>query len=277
MLSLWGLLKVILLVTNAVAILNRKRFLKRFESDVPDLSLRHQILNFLLAAQYLRAPLIPVNILGCVIESRCREQRGFSCRALRVLVAAVAARPVVDGLHNQVLLEYTVLPVEVLDLKTSLLIPPLLAITYVVIGGLLPAESRRIVGDGVVRDVALGDRARAIVAVLSTAAIIRLSVFAATLPQATALGLLVAAALAQWLALDASIASLALALVVAVAGPVAEIPFMTAGCWHYLAPDYFPAGPVGLSSLTGPCYFAVTTDAIALARWFGVKDPRRTS
>ena len=54
------------------------------------------------------------------------------------------------------------------------------------------------------------------------------------------------------------------------------------GGWHYLAPDYFPLtflvdgggglrdawAASGLSSLTGPCYAAVTTDAIALGRWF---------
>lgn len=68
MLSLWGLLKVILLMTNAISILNRKRFLAKFESDIPDMSLRSQVVNFLLAAQYLRTPLIPLNILVIFIE-----------------------------------------------------------------------------------------------------------------------------------------------------------------------------------------------------------------
>lgn len=50
---------------------------------------------------------------------------------------------------------------------------------------------------------------------------------------------------------------------------------MLGGCWHYLAPDYFPLHSLGindavggLSALTGPCYFAVTTDSIALGKWF---------
>ena len=72
-----------------------------------------------------------------------------------------------------------------------------------------------------------------------------------------------------------------LALVVSVGGPLAELPFMAAGAWHYLAPDYWPLAPFGLGptdlpgsswagllSLTGPCYFAVTTDAIALGDYF---------
>ena len=58
---------------------------------------------------------------------------------------------------------------------------------------------------------------------------------------------------------------------------------MKLGAWHYLTPDYWPlaawsCGPgtgnewAGLSAITGPCYFAVTTDAIALGRWFGSEE-----
>ena len=69
-----------------------------------------------------------------------------------------------------------------------------------------------------------------------------------------------------------------LAAVAAVGGPICELPIMAAGCWHYLpsAADYYPlealgmgaASWAGLSSITGPCYWAVTMDAIALGRWF---------
>merc|ERR1711981_803763 len=79
-----------------------------------------------------------------------------------------------------------------------------------------------------------------------------------------------AAALVQWATLDGTYASLLIGVVVAVAGPLAEIPFMQLGCWHYYSPDYFPFGQdlPGLSSLTGPCYFAVTQDAQAIGRLF---------
>ena len=92
--------------------------------------------------------------------------------------------------------------------------------------------------------------------------------------------LLAAAALVQWAALDGTRGSLALALLAAVGGPVAEIPLMAgplAHAWHYLTPDYFPLAGVfpaaatpeaGLEVITGPCYFAVTTDAIALYRFY---------
>ena len=44
---------------------------------------------------------------------------------------------------------------------------------------------------------------------------------------------------------------------------------MELGLWTYFEPDYFPVnGAPGISSLTGPCYFAVTQDAVALGRLF---------
>lgn len=87
--------------------------------------------------------------------------------------------------------------------------------------------------------------------------------------------------LAEWRCLDGTWSSLALALIVAVGGPLAELPFLYAGAWHYTAPDYFPLSLLGADALLGgstdawaglnwitaPCYFAVTTDAIALGRW----------
>ena len=122
----------------------------------------------------------------------------------------------------------------------------------------------------------------AALAVSSTVAIIKLSELLqrAELPPAAALLLLALPCALQWRLLDGSRASLALALLAAVGGPLAELPLMKLGAWHYLTPDYWPlaawsCGPgtgnewAGLSAITGPCYFAVTTDAIALGRWFG--------
>jgi hypothetical protein len=96
------------------------------------------------------------------------------------------------------------------------------------------------------------------------------------------------AAVCQWAILDRSPIALVAATVTALGGPLSELPFVANGLWEYLdgAADYFPlqALPSGISSLegllgkdyptlalssiTGPCYFAVATDAIALGRWF---------
>jgi hypothetical protein len=110
--------------------------------------------------------------------------------------------------------------------------------------------------------------------------------------------LLITLALAQWTILDGTGAALWSASLAAMLGPLAELPFIAAHCWTYwpTASDaYYPLrdllawssslGPQPLSqivsvsgsladydslmlnSITGPCYFAVTMDAIAIGRW----------
>ena len=128
----------------------------------------------------------------------------------------------------------------------------------------------------------LSPRMRAALAVASTILLIKASelLTLSSIPAAAGLGLLLAGCVLQWASLDGAVSSLVLASVVAIGGPLAELPFIELGCWHYLAPTYFPLQPwtgdaLGLSPLTGPCYFAVTTDAIALGRWLasGVEPP----
>jgi hypothetical protein len=94
------------------------------------------------------------------------------------------------------------------------------------------------------------------------------------------------AALSQWALLDGTIAALIAGSITSIGGPLSELPFVANGFWEYLdqSSDYFPLINVNsdllhaflgenyqslaLSSITGPCYFAVTMDAIALGRWF---------
>ena len=156
------------------------------------------------------------------------------------------------------------------------------AVAYALLGGLLPPLATGLVAGDPPSSGAPGPKAKAALAVSSTVAIIKLSELLqqAQLPPPAALVLLALPCALQWRLLDGSRASLALALLAAVGGPLAELPLMKLGAWHYIAPDYWPLaawslGPgtgnewAGLSAITGPCYFAVTTDAIALGRWFG--------
>ena len=56
--------------------------------------------------------------------------------------------PAVDGIHNSVLLAYDPFPVRPFGLfSTSLLIPPLLAVAYALLGGVLPNILNRFLGD----------------------------------------------------------------------------------------------------------------------------------
>ena len=215
---------------------------------------------------------------------------GRSRRLLTLAAAGGTLGPATDAIHNQVLLAYDVMPVQLPVLgfvaKTSLIIPPLLAITYCLLGGIFPPLVAAVLGTGRLPSSLVGSlppERRALLAVASTATIIKISALLATsnVPASFALGALCSLALMQWAVIDGSFASLALAVLLAVAGPLAEIPFMALGCWHYTAPDYWPLAAIGfgaetgnpwagLSSLTGPCYFAVTTDSIAIAQSLGV-------
>jgi hypothetical protein len=138
-----------------------------------------------------------------------------------------------------------------------------------------------------------------VVAVTTTALIIKLSAYLETHSDITAslpiegvaeqhIAVLLLAALLQWATLDGTLAALLAASITSIGGPLSELPFVAYGFWEYLsqAGDYLPLQHVSagsdiwksllgndyqhlaLSSLTGPCYFAVTMDAIALSRWF---------
>ena len=226
--------------------------------------------------------------------------------------------PLVDSLHNQCLLRYDVAPINIylpntdsMDhpiLATSCLIPPLLGIAYVVLGGVLPqlVESfwSTIAGifpvnldkandqfENTLQTIDTKQRSQtAIWAVLSTALIIRFSQVletSHTFTDTQNLFIMMTAALTQWILLDRTPVALVVAAITALGGPLSELPFVANGCWHYIpeASNYFPLKDfqsnsilsyffkhdykeLSLSSITGPCYFAVTTDAIALRRWF---------
>jgi len=128
------------------------------------------------------------------------------------------------------------------------------------------------------------------------------------MPSSSSFVVLILMALVQWFVLDRTIVSLLVASITSIGGPLSELPFVGHGVWTYLdsAGDYFPLKEEGilrdaiqgattisnnnnniipqswwtfffgtsdyenlaLSSLTGPCYFAVCMDAIALGRYF---------
>lgn len=244
--------------------------------------------------------------------------------ASKLFATGLTVGPVVDSLHNQCLLNYDSLPIslswpEALAADqtypyffcSSWTVPPLLGIAYVVLGGFLP-RLFQIGIDAVSGEIARANepaktnaskssdlRTKAIVAVLTTALIIKLSEFLETHPHVlddlpihdadANLLVMFGAALSQWALLDGTLAALLAASITSVGGPLSELPFVANGFWHYLpqAGDYLPLENVSpqvgnaltwllgdnyrdlaLSSITGPCYFAVTMDAIALGRWF---------
>lgn len=190
---------------------------------------------------------------------------------------------------------------------SSWAVPPLLGVAYIVLGFILPKLLANITGGNYnCQTTDEGElRNKAIWAVISTAFIIKLSEYLQThdiialgspalmLDAQTNLGIMAAADAVQWLALDRTPVALLAATITAVGGPLSEMPFVAHGFWHYLpeSADYLPLSgyvfqsggiadelasmllgegyeDLSLSSITGPCYFAVTLDAIALGRYF---------
>jgi hypothetical protein len=254
--------------------------------------------------------------------------------AAKLFLTGATVGPLVDSLHNQCLLEYHIAPVTVdwpsalgtLDgslLASSWTIPPLLGIAYLVLGGVLPrlfqllinaTSTTKSIGEKNVAPANISQfasttsstsntsalRTRAVVAVTTTAVIIKLSEYLETHPTVTDglpiggssaeqhIAVLLVAALVQWATLDGTLAALLAASITSIGGPLSELPFVAYGFWEYLSQsgDYLPLEHLSvgsslwqfllgddyqhlaLSSITGPCYFAVTMDAIALGRWF---------
>lgn len=247
--------------------------------------------------------------------------------ASKLFIAGSILGPIVDSLHNQCLLTYDYAPVT-LDLPgstspahlfaSSWAVPPLLGFAYVVLGYILPQIIKLLIGNFGAQTNSSKDnmttpesnenlRSRAILAVSSTAAIIKLSEFLEThlgttyqinnipisLDAKTNLLIMTLADAIQWISLDRTLTALLAAIITGVGGPLSELPFVASGFWHYNvdASDYLPLSgalfhsgsladgiatilfgdeysELALSGITGPCYFAVTLDAIALGRFF---------
>jgi hypothetical protein len=246
--------------------------------------------------------------------------------AANLFLVGSTVGPVVDSLHNQCLLAYDIAPITlgVSSVSSSpvfcssWVVPPLLGIAYIVLGFILP----RII-ELVIRPKSLSIdnqrmhkrdlERRAILAVTSTALIIKLSQFLQThdvialgdytflLDTKICISIMVAADALQWILLDRTPVALLAATITAYGGPLSELPFVASGFWHYIpeSADYLPLSgeifqqggiadrvalnilgdnynTLALSHITGPCYFAVTLDAIALSRYFNQNNTPNT-
>ncbi|KDO22997.1 hypothetical protein SPRG_11844 [Saprolegnia parasitica CBS 223.65] len=71
---IWKLIMSSLLSVNALAILHEKRFLRRYGYDQLEASsggspsMKNQVVGFLVAVQYLRMPLVVINIVAIFLE-----------------------------------------------------------------------------------------------------------------------------------------------------------------------------------------------------------------
>lgn len=216
--------------------------------------------------------------------------------AARLFLTGATLGPLIDSLHNQLLLKYNIANIELdfsdqVSFHSSWVVLPLLGVAYIILGWILPQGIQRVIDtisstDSATKTAKTTLTLRALLAVLTTAAIVRFSgyliddssinmintaAFDNTSSAEQNLLFLLTLAITQWSFLDSTMSGLLAASLAAIIGPVSEVPFVASGFWEYLDSDalYQPLGlDVNLHSLTGPCYFAVTMDAIALGRWF---------
>lgn len=193
--------------------------------------------------------------------------------SVKLMATGATVGTVVDSLHNQILLEYHVAPIQIPSLlnqdaywlASSWTVPPLLAGAYLVLGGILPRvvqKAIRSLQKTVVQEKNTPTSAtsvsasveflrnRALWAVTTSALIVKLSDLlerhgscweilggggdAMMNIDWQHLIVLFGAAAAQWWCLDGTPAAFVLAALTAYGGPLAELPFVAANVWTYL-------------------------------------------
>ncbi|BBN01565.1 hypothetical protein MPTK1_2g08430 [Marchantia polymorpha subsp. ruderalis] len=175
--------------------------------------------------------------------------------------------PPLDGLHSRVQLQiYDVAAVDILGLKTSLWVPPLLGVFYAVVGLIQLALDRSLAP----RDtIPKADLRKVITSFLTLSLLLELSaeMYKAGVPYNIEAYILFGLAELNWLLLENTWWGFALACFVGVVCPLAEIPILKLfDLWHYPKANLSIFG-VGVITWVVCCYFFYTPFIGNLARW----------
>lgn len=174
--------------------------------------------------------------------------------------------PLLDGIHSRVGLQvYDLYPIVIGGLQTSLLVPPVLGLFYVVLGLLYLLLDNRVPGQQTTQARARAeDVGKVAMSFGALALMLQLSaiLYSAEVPYWQVHLVLAAVGLTNWRMFDYTAQGLVLALVCGVGAPLCELVLLgNWDLWHYPQADMF-----GIVSWVVWCYFFYTPAVGNLAR-----------